>query len=138
MELVVIGLYDDLTHAQGAKNELIASGFTRRDVQLNPDHDLSATGGASVPKGSGTVSGTIENFFQSLIVGDKSSYSNVYADAVRRGQYVLTVDVYSDERRRLAEEVMRHHEPAGIDERSVDWVRHGWIGHNPQAAKKRP
>ena len=137
MELVLIGVYDDLAHAQAAKNELIASGFTRREVQLNPDHELSAAGGASVPKGSGTVTGTIENFFQSLIMGDKGTYSNVYADAVRRGQYVLTVDVDSDERRLGAEDIMRHHGPVDIDKRSVDWVRHGWIGHDPQAEKKR-
>jgi hypothetical protein len=137
MELVVIGVYDALAHAQAAKNELIASGFARREVQLNPDHDLSATAGASVPKGSGTFSGTVENFFQSLIVGDKGTYSNVYADAVRRGSYVLTVDVDSDERRLRATEIMGRHGPADIDERSAEWVRRGWIGHDPQAEKKR-
>jgi hypothetical protein len=138
MELIVIGVYDDLARARSAKNELIASGFTRRDVQLNPDRDLSASAGASVPKGSGTLSGGIENFFQSLIMGDKGTYSNVYAEAVRRGSYVLTVDVDSDERRLRAEEVMRRHGSVDIDERSAEWVRHGWIGHDPQAKKGQP
>jgi hypothetical protein len=137
MELIVIGVYDDLAHARSATNELIASGFTRSEVQLNPDHDLSATAGASVPKGSGTFTGTVENFFQSLIVGDKGTYSNVYAEAVRRGNYVLTVDVDSDERRLRAKEIMGRHGQVDIDERSAEWVRHGWIGHDPQA-KGRP
>jgi len=136
MELIVIGVYDDLAHARSAKNELLASGFTRRDVQLNPDRDLSASSGASVPKGSGTLSGSIENFFQSLIMGDKGTYSNVYAEAVRRGSYVLTVDADSDERRLRAEEIMGRHGSVDIDERSAEWVRHGWIGHDPQAKKR--
>jgi hypothetical protein len=71
-------------------------------------------------------------------MGDKGTYSNVYAEAVRRGSYVLTVDVDSDERRLRAEEVMRRHGSVDIDERSAEWVRHGWIGHDPQAKKRQP
>jgi len=136
MELIIIGVYDDLTHARSAKNDLIASGFSRRDVQLNPDHDPPATSASSVQKEKkAPISSSIENFFQSLIVGDKSTYGNVYAEAVRRGSYVLTVDVGSDERRRLAEEIMGRHGSVDIDERSAEWVRHGWSGHDPQAKK---
>jgi hypothetical protein len=134
MELIIIGIYDDLMHARSAKNELLASGFARSDVQLNPDHDLPATSTPTVPK----EKNSIENFFRSLIVGDKGTYSNVYADAVRRGSYVLTVDVDSDERRLRAKEIMGHHGTADIDERSADWVRHGWSGHDPQAKKGQP
>jgi hypothetical protein len=48
MELTIIGEYDDLTHARSAKNDFLASGFSRSDLQLNPDHDLSAMRGPSV------------------------------------------------------------------------------------------
>jgi hypothetical protein len=131
MELIIIGVYDDLTHARGAKNELLASGFARSDVQLNPDHEHPGTIAPPVQK----EKNSIENFFRSLIVGDKGTYSNVYAEAVRRGHYVLTVDVDSDERRLRAKDIMGRHGTADIDERSADWVRHGWVGHDPQAKK---
>jgi hypothetical protein len=136
MELTIIAVYDDLTHARSAKNELLASGFSRRDVQLNPDHELSATRGPSVQsEKSATLSGSIENFFRSFLsMDDKSTYSNVYAEAVRRGSYVLTVDVDTDERRILAEEVMGRHGSVDIDERSAEWIRHGWRGYDPQAS----
>jgi hypothetical protein len=136
MELIVIGVYDDLAHARAAKHELLASGFARSNVQLNPDHDLPPTRGPLVQnEKSATLSGSIESFFRSLIMGDKSTYGNVYAEAVRRGSYVLTVDVESDARRRLAEDVMQRHGSVDIDERSAEWVRHGWVGHDPQAKK---
>jgi hypothetical protein len=136
MELTIIAVYDDLTHARSAKNELLASGFARRDVQLNPDHELSATRGPSIQREkNATLSGSIENFFRSLFsMDDKSTYSNVYAEAVRRGSYVLTVDVDTDQLRVLAEEVMRRHGAVDVDERSAEWIRHGWRGYDPQAS----
>jgi hypothetical protein len=135
MELIIIGVYDDAAPAQAAKNELLASGFARRDVQLNPDHAQPATRGPAVQKEKhASVGGSIENFFQSLFsMGDKGTYSNVYAEAVRRGSHVLTVDVDSDERRLRAEDILRRHGAVDIDERSAQWVRQGWSGHDPQA-----
>lgn len=136
MELVIIGVYDDLEHARSGKNDLIASGFPRSTVQLNPDHDLTATRGPSVQKSS-TFGASVDNFFRSLLsMDDKSTYSNVYAEAVRRGSYVLTVDVDSDDLRVKAEEIMRRYGPVDIDERTADWVRHGWRGHDPQATAR--
>lgn len=138
MELTIIGVYEDSAQARSAKNDLLASGFSRSHVQLNPDHDLSATRGPSVQK-SPTAGSSIENFFRSLFsMDDKSTYSNVYAEAVRRGHYVLTTDVDSDEQRLRAQEIMNRYGPIDIDERSEDWIRRGWRGHDPQASAKGP
>jgi hypothetical protein len=138
VELTIIGVYDDRAHARNARNELLASGFSRSNVQLNPDHDLSAMRGPSVQKEKNvTVNDSIGNFFRSLFsIDDKSTYSNVYAEAVRRGSYVLTVDVESDEQRVRAEGIMGRYGPVDIDERSADWIRHGWRGHDPQVAEQ--
>lgn len=138
MELTIIGVYDDRNHARSAKNELLASGFPRGSVQLNPEHDLPPTKGPSVQKEkNATLSASIGNFFRSLFsMDDKSMYSNVYAEAVKRGSYVLTVDVETDEQRVRAEEIMGHHGPVDIDERSADWIRHGWRGYDPEAARR--
>jgi hypothetical protein len=138
MELTIIGVYEELAPARSAKHDLIASGFSSRSVQLNPDHELSTTRGPSVQK-SPTVSASIENFFRSLFsMDDKSTYSNLYAEAVRRGNYVLTVDVDSDALRIQAEQIMNRYGPMDIDERSADWVRHGWRGYDPQQGAPAP
>ena len=136
MELVIIGLYDDLAHARSAKHELLASGFVRSEVQLNPDHELAVTADPAIQtEERATLSGSIENFFRSLFsMDDKRTYSNVYAEAVRRGSYVLTVDVDTDERRLKAQDIMRRHGSVDIDERSAQWIRNGWRGHDPQGS----
>jgi hypothetical protein len=132
MEMTIIGVYDDASHALSARNDLIASGFTRRNVQLNPDPDLSPMTG-KVPQDS-SVSAGISNFFRSLFgVGDKSTHSHLYAEAVRRGSSVVTVDIDAEEQRTRAEEIMQRHLPVDLEERSADWIRHGWRGHDPNA-----
>jgi hypothetical protein len=67
----------------------------------------------------------------------KNTYSNVCAEAVKRGDSVLTVDVVSDAQRALAKEIMARHSPAEIEERSADWMRDGWRGHNPEGASSQ-
>jgi hypothetical protein len=135
MELTIIGIYEDQNHARSAKNELLASGFVRSNVQMNPDHDFTAADRPSTPheQHSG-LTDSIGNFFRSLFSqDDKSTYSNVYADAVKRGETVLTVDVASEEQRIRAEEIMERHGPVDIDERSAQGIRQGWRGHDPDA-----
>jgi hypothetical protein len=136
MAIIIIGVYDDYSHGYSAKNELLASGFSRGQVQLNPDQEAAPRTGKSVPvTDDGSVSAGIGNFFRSLFgVGDKSTHSNIYAEAVRRGSYVLTVEADDDEQRVRAEEIMHRFLPVDIEERSTDWIRHGWRGHDPSVA----
>ena len=135
MVTTIIGVYDEFQHGFSAKNELLASGFSRRQVQLNPDQESSTPPGAPPPDSNdGSVRAGIGIFFRSLFgVGDKSTHSNVYAEAVRRGGYVLTVDVDDEAQRLRAEEIMNRFSPVDMEERSAEWVRHGWRGHDPSA-----
>lgn len=133
MGTTIIGVYDTYQHGYSAKNELLASGFSRRQVQLSPDQEPSAAAGTSSPvTDDSSVSAGIGIFFRSLFgVGDKSTHSNVYAEAVRRGGYVLTVEADNDEQRVSAEEIMNRYSPVDIEERSAEWMTHGWRGHDP-------
>ncbi|HEX7634773.1 MAG TPA: hypothetical protein VF427_05770 [Noviherbaspirillum sp.] len=136
MELTIIGLYEEQYNACSAKYDLLASGFSRSKVQLNPDDEFSETEISPIPRQkSASLGASIGNFFTSLLsVHDKSTYSNIYAEAVKRGNFVLTVDVASDDERARATEIMARHSPVEMEERSADWVRHGWRGHNPEAS----
>lgn len=137
MNLVVIGTYEDHAQALSAKHELLASGFSRGDVQLNPDDELT---GAHSPRSgpeSKTASGSsIGDLFNAMFgtQQNKSTYSNLYADAVRRGDSVLTVEVSSETDCARARQIMSGHGPVDIEERSADWVWHGWRGHDPEKA----
>ena len=136
MELTIIGIYEDQQNARSAKYGLLSSGFGRTMVQLSPDDEFSTeTSTSPQDRKSTSLEAGIDNFFTSLLHSrGKNTYSNVYAEAVRRGDSVLTVDVVSDEQRALAKEIMARYSPAEIEERSADWMRHGWRGHNPEDA----
>jgi hypothetical protein len=130
----VIGVYDEFGPAQSAKNELLAAGFSWRVVQLNPDHEVHHEARSATPHTDDpSVKFSIGTLFTGLFgEGNKSTHSNVYAEAVRRGGYVLTVDVDTDEQRARVEEVLHHYHPAAVEQRSADWMRHGWRGHEPR------
>jgi len=139
MELTIIGVYEEQQNARSAKYDLLASGFSRSKVQLIPDDEFSATTNAPITsQENASLNASIGNFFSSLLnVHGKTTYSNVYAEAVRRGDSVLTVDVASDEQRIRAKELMSRHDPVEIEERSATWIRHGWRGHNPEEASSQ-
>lgn len=135
MELTIIGIYEDPQNARSAKYGLLSSGFGRSMVQLNPDEEFSAATTSLQDRKSSSLEAGIDNLFTSLLQsGGKNTYSNVYAEAVKRGDSVLTVDVVTDAQRALAKEIMARYSPAEIEERSADWMRHGWRGHNPEDA----
>jgi hypothetical protein len=135
VELTIIGVYAEREHARAAKHELIAAGFGARRIQLTPDTEAPPAGSAAAPGRDRGVE-AVGNIFRSLLGSDfKNTYSNVYAEAVHRGDFVLTVEVDSDEQRVRAEEIMGRHGPVDLEERSEAWVREGWRGHDPGAGR---
>ncbi|GAB3542729.1 hypothetical protein GCM10027343_15140 [Noviherbaspirillum agri] len=134
MENTVIGVYDSYAQAQNAMNELASCGFSRNDMQLNPESDTTTTAAGS---DTGDTGGGIGNFFRSLFgMDDKSEYrehGDIYSEAVRRGSCVLTVYADSDEERERAIDVMNRYDPVDIDERSTQWRSQGWTGYDESA-----
>jgi hypothetical protein len=47
---------------------------------------------------------------------------------------VLTVDVETDAQRTSVEAIMGRYQPVDMEQRSADWMQHGWRGHDPSAA----
>jgi len=137
MENTVIGVYDSYAQAQNAMNELLTCGFSRSDLQLNPEADTAAPASAASTAGSGSHEGGIGSFFRSLFgMDDQSDYRqhrDIYAEAVRRGSCVLTVQAGSDEQRDRAIDVMNRYDPVDIDERSDQWRSQGWTAYDESA-----
>jgi hypothetical protein len=134
--LTVIGVYDEFEPAQGAKNEVLAAGFSWRAVQLNPDHEVhreqrSSTPHTDDPSVRAGLATLVRSFFGDA---DKSTHSNLYGEAVRRGAYVLTVDVDTEDQRTQVEAIMDRHHPVNLEQRSAEWLAQGWRGHDPGSA----
>jgi hypothetical protein len=134
MTTTVIGVYDQFGPAFSAKNALLAAGFSWTQVQLNPDHEVAPRERSANPHTDpNSVNYNISSLFTGLLgAGNSSTHSNVYAEAVRRGGYVVTVDAETDDEHERALEIVRRFTPVNLEERSSDWLRRGWRGHNPE------
>jgi uncharacterized protein (TIGR02271 family) len=130
MENTVVGVYDNKSQAQSAMNELLASGFSRNSVQMNPEHMPAAAGKAD----TGDTGHGIGHFFRSLFGMDNADNSpDVYSEAVRRGSVVLVVAVDTDDERDRAMEAMNRYDPVDIDERATQWRSQGWSAFDASA-----
>jgi uncharacterized protein (TIGR02271 family) len=126
----VVGVYDDYSDAQGAMQALLSAGFNRDDVQLSPESEPST---AATDTTTSRESG-IGGFFRSLFGTDEhKAHHDVYAESVRRGSYVLSVDTDSDEQADRASDVMQRFNAVDIDERSSHWKKQGWSGYDASA-----
>jgi len=135
MENTVVGVYDSYAQAQNVMNELLACGFSRDEVQLSPE----ASDGTSTTQGdSGKEHSGIGHFFRSLFgMEDEEDrqHHDIYAEAMRRGSCVVTVNADSDQERERAIEVMNRFDPVDIDERASQWRSQGWTGYDEAAPR---
>lgn len=137
MENTVVGVYDSYAQANAAVNELLSAGFSRDAVQLRPDTQ-SATQegvGTTVREEGTSIGSSMANFFRAMFGMDEQQREDrdIYAEAVRRGSQVVTVDAPSDEMRDRAIEIMNHHDPIDIDERAAHWRSQGWTSYDESA-----
>jgi uncharacterized protein (TIGR02271 family) len=132
MENTVVGVFDSYAQAQNALNDLLASGFSRSEVQLSPESDTTATTAGTTTTARPASTG-IGHFFRSLFGMDEPEEGDVYAEAVRRGSCVLTVNAASEEQRDRAADIMNRHDPVNIDERASHWRTQGWSRYDENA-----
>lgn len=135
MPTTVIGIFEEFQPAFSAKNELLASsGLSWTQVQLVPDHEVPRRQHEETPHTDpNSIAFNIGKLFTGLFGADHTQHSNVYADAVRRGGYVVTADVNDESRRAAVEGIMRRFGPLSVEARSGEWLQQGWRGHDPKA-----
>lgn len=119
MAMTIVGIYDAFQPAFSAKNELLASDFSWTQVSLNPDHEIPPRErGATPHTDPSSANYVIGKLFTGLFDLDgNAARGNVYADAVRRGGYVVTADADTDEKRARAEEIIRRFQPVHVEAR---------------------
>ncbi|OWW19581.1 YsnF/AvaK domain-containing protein [Noviherbaspirillum denitrificans] len=131
MENTVVGVYDSYAQAQNVLNELLACGFSRDEVQLSPEGSGTT---ATTPMTESSSGGSgIGHFFRSLFGmedEDDRQHHDIYAEAMRRGSCVVTVDADSEQERERAIEVMNRFNPVDLDERVTQWRSSGWTGYD--------
>jgi uncharacterized protein (TIGR02271 family) len=114
----VVGVYDDHTQAQCARDQLIDSGFAPHDVTISSQEQPASAqpeDSAEVHKEAGMM-----HFFDSLIsaIGD-SEQSDRNAQTARRGRHWLTVHADTEARCACATDIMHRHGPTDIGQRAI-------------------
>jgi uncharacterized protein (TIGR02271 family) len=101
-------------------NELLVAGFEQNEVKLNAEEAPKFERERAQQTG-------VKGFFQDLFGKGKEDDDEIdrYDEAVRHGNYVVTAIASTDERSDLASEVMSHHHPIDLDERSGEWTAGG-------------
>jgi hypothetical protein len=117
--ITIVGIYDRFEPAQSAKNALLVAGFSWRQVQLNPDHEVVPRDRTAEPRaGDQSVQTTMGNLVRGLFgIGTRGAHGDLYGSAVRRGDYVLMADTDTEDERASAEDIMRRYQPVDLNRR---------------------
>ncbi|MGZ5183027.1 MAG: hypothetical protein ACXWC2_21325, partial [Ramlibacter sp.] len=106
---------------QSAKNELVLAGFSWRQVQLTPDHEVAPRAHTATPQpGDQSIDTTMGNLVRGLFgVGSRGAHGDLFGAAVRHGDYVLIADADTEQQRLRAEDIMRRYQPVELTRRGT-------------------
>lgn len=137
METTIIAVYDNYADAEKACNALADAGIPRANTQISSQSGSSLTGsdvGTTTTTATHHEGSGIGNFFRSLFgADDEREHRDVYAESVRRGSTVVTVDSISAAQADEVTAILNRYDPVDIDERSNQWRSQGWAGYDESA-----
>lgn len=123
MQHTLVAVFDNRSDAQNAMDELLASGFTRTDVNVSSadptgqtDSLTGATDRVDETHEHG-IGASIKHFFAGLFGSDNDEHVNRYSDVVARGHHVLTLVTHSEPDVERAADVIERFGPVDLDER---------------------
>jgi len=133
----VVGVFDDRATAQNVVEQLVNSGITRSNIEINA-HDSYATDAARGNTGltgetRDTSGGGISGFFRRLFGDDDQEHYGHYAEAVRRGSTVVTVTTDDQNAERVAD-ILDSGGAVDIDRRAQSWQQRGYTAYDESAA----
>ncbi|GLU33397.1 hypothetical protein WKR88_17530 [Trinickia caryophylli] len=126
MQHTVIAFFDTHAEAEAARAALIGAGLAAERIAMQarcePTYATDATTVAERPAAEEGLLASIERFFESLFASAQPSHETAqYAEAVRRGAVMLSVDATDDAQCELARATLERTGPIDIEERAATW-----------------
>ncbi|HEX7021566.1 MAG TPA: YsnF/AvaK domain-containing protein [Trueperaceae bacterium] len=142
MAKTVIGLFDHLSQARRAVDDLVDNGFDRDTIDLvanaSPedfDRYLGNEGtnvrDATPDRGQG-FGGWLSSLFGGPVDRDMSEDAGYFVEGVRRGGTLVSIRT-TDDNAAEAAALLERHNPVDIEERSGMWRERGWQGYDQTA-----
>jgi uncharacterized protein (TIGR02271 family) len=124
MTHTVVGIFDDISDARQAMEQLVKGGFIKEDVDISQGK-VSESVARAVTDDNDTVrdndaGDSIGNFFKHLF-GQDDARSTQYAEIARQANGILTVQADSQERAQKAAEIMDNNNAIDIENRSAQY-----------------
>lgn len=127
MTSTLVRVYDELSHAENARNELLGAGFdaSRMHLSVRDDESGPVEGnfyvGNPVDSSRDTKKGEgIRGFLSSLIDSDKDDYNGTFRDVVQRATYMLTIHADNKDEVLTACEITARHGALPTDNGTCD------------------
>jgi hypothetical protein len=128
MQHTLVAVFDNRSDAQNALDELLASGFTRENVNVSGADLSGSTAGTTTGTSTDTtirttheegVGASIKHFFENLFGTGHDEHAIRYSNAVTAGQHVLTLTTDSEPEVERAADLIERFGPIDIDERAI-------------------
>jgi len=127
MAKTIVGIFDEAAKAQSAQQELQGSG-------INPAHIRLVSNDAGQNKGDDSWKDKIVAYLWTLFEheGDRQ-HADHYAEAWRRGQFLVVADVENTQVDRTVE-IMKRYGTIDLDRRAEQWKSTGYQGRYDHSA----
>lgn len=117
----LVAVFDERIQAQQALDALRSGGFSSGNTRLTAREGTAAAPAAPASARHESFGEKVAEFF-----GFGGHHEATYAEAVRRGSYVVAVDVADENEAERAAELIERYHPVDIDERQAQWRQSGW------------
>jgi uncharacterized protein (TIGR02271 family) len=126
MAKTLIGVFDEAASAQSAVRELAAIGIRQNHIRLSSSTEKGERSQSDKDKGG--LKHMILGMFEALFENESDrSQAHHYAEAWRRGHYIVTVDVENSQADR-AVEILNRFGTVDLSERAEHWKSTGYKG----------
>ena len=135
MTETVVGVFNSSEEARRARQELIANGFDEADLSLQ-SHPADSSGGTLVsdqPENHEGFMASVRDFFSDLFGDADSTDAGHYAEAVRRGRAVLTVQARDGAAAQQAQSALASAGAVNLDALTESWRGQGYSSFDNSA-----
>lgn len=116
MNRTVVAVFNGQDEADQARQELLDAGFSYAGVVVHSGTSSPLEGQSTVQESHGGIAGWFRSLFN---INEDDENVRLYAQALRRGQRVLSVHVNDDEEAARAQQILQRHGTVDPDERAA-------------------
>jgi hypothetical protein len=117
MHHTIVAVFQHRADAQHSIDDLLAAGFPRDDIKLSESDPL---GPDVAPGADESFIDSIRRFFLDLFGAERHDDVELYAEAVQRGHFVLTLQLDDEEEADRAAIIVERYRPLNMDDYEQD------------------